>query len=165
MAEIEFKRVERKCDYNTRIREGHSDGHLLYDWDVLIDGERRAQFRPGVYKGYNLHDADGWPIKKANDYGPFARRSDVAAQAGFESKIRSCLERSLIPTIDQLAEARAERQRQHEALEAATAEADRLERVREAAPEMLEALQEIARMGSHAAGRLARAAIAKATGA
>lgn len=141
-ATIKIERVARQCSFNDDVRAGKIKSHLIYDFDVKIDGEFRAQFRPSVYRGYNLHDAHGFHVK-CGDRNLWSRRSDVSAKAEFESKVRECLGRDLIPTLAQLAESEAERQRQREAAEAERHERERLEQIRAAAPKLLAAAQTV----------------------
>lgn len=169
-AKVTIERAERKCSYNEDVRSGKIKDHPIYDWNVFIDGEYRAQFRPGVYKGYNLHDADGFKIKGASNWGIHARRSDVAAKAEFEGKIRECLDKLLIPTLGQLANARENLRVKFEADEAARKEEIRVERIRNAALDLFAALKGILSpdgrsvYGTPRVTEAARAAIAKAEG-
>lgn len=141
MVAINIERVKRQCQYNDNVSSGRIKGHPIYDWDVLIDGEYRAQFRPGVYKGYDLFDPDGFNIKGASQRSSFVRRSDVGAKAEFEGKILECLDKLLIPTLAQLAAARAKRQQEQDARDDARMEIMRVKRIQAAGPELLDALK------------------------
>lgn len=138
---IKIVSVKRVCQFNDDVRSGKNKSHFIYDFDVLINGDLRARFRPGVYRGYCLYDAHGTHIN-SREYGAFARRSDVATKGDFESHIRFCLAKGLIPTLDQLAEAKANRElkRMHE--DERQKERDRIDRIRDAALVMLSTLQQ-----------------------
>lgn len=140
---IKIEKVKRVCSFNDDVAAGKTKSHFIYDFNVLIDGEYRAQFRPGLYNGYNLNDPDRFSIKGATDHGRWDRKSDVASQAEFQSKIESCLERGLIPTIAQLEAARLARQQKADAEDAARAEANRIYQIKETGLEMLAELKHL----------------------
>jgi hypothetical protein len=111
MPTIKFVRVERDCPANVNIRERYADSatkpRLIYDFDVLIDGERRAQLkREYTGRGYRLHDADGRPIiRPGRDYH-LHMGEEVANKADFEGVVAGYLEAGKIPTLAQMAELR-----------------------------------------------------------
>ncbi|MGY3588057.1 hypothetical protein [Bradyrhizobium sp. USDA 4350] len=121
MPTIKFVRVERDCDANRNARAAAeqvgTSPRLIYDFDVMIDGEKRATMRRVVYgKGYELQDADGRPLAptQRNRVG-----REVDSKAEFLTIVTQLLDAGEIPTLTQLAEKReAEARERAEAIQA-----------------------------------------------
>lgn len=98
---IEFKRIERDSPANRRRREEGDNRGIVYDFDVWIDGERRAILHRLIYgHGYDLMDRDHRPIQSLiGTPGPGRRTVTAANQATFREVVENCLKRNLIPTI------------------------------------------------------------------
>lgn len=106
MAKIKFERVERVCGWNQEQRAKQAAGtlegriDLLYDFNVIIDGEHRAIWsrRAAMMRGYTLQDANHAPI---DGYGYQGRK--VESQDRFEPVISELLDADKIPTMAELA--------------------------------------------------------------
>jgi hypothetical protein len=122
---IEFVRVERDCPANVERRADGNALGIIYDFDVMVDGERRAQMhRDYTGKGYHLQDADGRAIDPPLAH--YQTGGVVGSQAQFKQVVPELLDAGKIPTLARMAELRAE-----EATEAAKKRQDRLNSARE----------------------------------
>ncbi len=136
---IKFKREIRECGHNKTIIDKGETTDLIYDYQVLINGEYRGKFCPyHRQRKYDLRSADGYHSIKYRD----PERSEpvgvtVTSKAEFVPMIEHLLSTGEMPTMEQLAtmaqarldeikekeDAAAERQRVYQ-LETAAKEAD-----------------------------------------
>ena len=146
---IHFERFLRDCPFNDRKVEAGDKHGRLYDFRVFINGELRGYWKAiGHRRGYEFYDL-GFKIVRApyikgdgtrHDDDPRYRWRVVEARAQGQFTEMVVQELDYIPTLGQI------KQRQHEEDEAAKAAAaqeaaaQRLARIRAAAPKMLEAL-------------------------
>jgi hypothetical protein len=148
MATIKFERVTRDCGHNKTILDAGESKGLLYDFNVIIDGEHRATMsRNGYSVGYTLRDADYNSIRdlaKADKRWRSHPVVEVGKQADFEDVINCMLAAGLIPTLDQMAAVRAEKAAKIAANKAAEDERDRIHRIQGAAVDLYAALKPLA---------------------
>ena len=139
MTTIEFQRIERDCPHNKRLREGSATYGLIYDFNVVINGEHRATFKK-IYGGvgYNLLDTGGNSIKEhdSNRYSMLARN-----QREFLPIITNLVEAGRIPTLQQMAEAKAEAERKKAQVAMIRAERERVQMMEAAGVDLYEALK------------------------
>jgi hypothetical protein len=141
---ISFTRVERVCKHNEEQRaKGGKD--IYYDFNVMIDGEHRATMsRHGYKRGYMLKDAGMANIRK-----PLAERHysgacdffEADSQKEFHDLVTKVLTLGLLPTLQQVADRKAEAEAKAAANEARKAEEHRIWLIKEAGVEMLAALK------------------------
>lgn len=106
MPTIKFVRVERDCGANKTRRAGGFNTGIIYDFDVMIDGEKRAAMsRTYTGKGYTVQDADGRPVDPPLSHYATGRRVDSKSE--FLSIVSELLDSGKIPTLAQLQEKRA----------------------------------------------------------
>jgi hypothetical protein len=137
--DIKFKKTERVCGRNEAIRAGES-GKLIYDYQVLVNGEHRADWCPLIYnRGYELRIPDH---QDAIQTKPGERYSSVktAAQALFPTIIQNLLDQGLLPTLEQLKQAQKDRELKEADAIAKEKERVRIAIIKEAGPQLLEAL-------------------------
>ena len=149
---LQFVKVERDCPANTKTRKDRAGDHLIarhliWDFNVIIDGEHRATWKSQRWAArddkYELCDIDGRNIRvQVGSSSQHDQRSiRCGSQAVFEDKVRQHID--LIPTREQL-----EAQRTRDAGAAAARDADarrrvRDEHIRNMGQRLLEVLQEI----------------------
>ena len=136
---IEFQKVERDCPHNKNIRSWLSIGTIIYDFIILIDGEYRAKWgrrRRGYGRGYVLETPNGDLILDEKNY-----RSESDSQAKFKNYVEWALTNGHIPTLAQLEQMRLKNEAAEKAKQEQLHEEARLEKIRNAAPELLEALK------------------------
>lgn len=144
MATIKFVRVERDCDANKSARkDAAQDGttpRLIYDFDVMIDGEKRAAMdRDAFGKGYYVQDADGRPVDPPLPHYRTGRKVDSKAE--FLTIVSELLDAGKIPTLAEMAAKRdAEAQAKREKI-AAQKEKMRIAAINTHAAEAYEALK------------------------
>jgi len=139
MPTIKFVRVERDCPRNKSLRAAGDNVGIIYDFDVLIDGEKRAQMRRDIHgRGYQVYDADGRPVGKGRYDG-----ADVGSKAEFLNVASALLDAGLIPTLAQMAEKRAAEARAKAEAVAAKKEEQRQHAIRHHATALYDALKEI----------------------
>lgn len=132
MNKIEFKRVVRECPHNEKVQSAEKAGRLLIDWDVHINGERRATWKASlVERRYVLTIQSGefyQPITKPSASGSYETAVEVKTKSDFAPTIEKLLADGRIPTIEQIEKLKAdkirkERERKQAAEELAQAEA------------------------------------------
>lgn len=95
---IKFVRHIRECDYNKNLKDGE---HPIYDFDILIDGVRRATFKKNIGRGYDL--ALQFPewfehVKTPKRDGSHLQRViEAPSKAKFLETVQDCLIKGLIP--------------------------------------------------------------------
>jgi hypothetical protein len=104
---IEFLKVIRDCDQNKSILEvanltGKTPRNLIYDFNVIIDGEHRATWRRhAVGRGYYLAPLEGralqWPPDPSKRHRRVDRMIRAASQSLFDQMTRKALDGGLIP--------------------------------------------------------------------
>lgn len=187
MAHYTFIKVERDCHWNQQIRseqallpptERNLRG-LTYDYDVICDGIKIAKFeRMTGARGYYLMDLDGIQVRmpwrdtkgalRRDDPDYNWRRIKVEAQTGFLDTVLDALE--YIPTVEQIEQRHADQAAKAHRQELARIEADRVQQLKDAAPELFAALEAAIPFigycgaGDQQAKQRAYQAIAKATG-
>lgn len=111
MSTIKFVRVERDCPHNKNLRRDGEARGLIYDFDVMIDGEKRAEMhRAFTGKGYTVQDADGRPVDPPVSYYQTGRQ--VGSKSEFLTIVTELLDAGKIPTLSDMAakrEAEAEK--------------------------------------------------------
>jgi hypothetical protein len=110
---IEFLKVVRDCDQNKSILEvaaltGKTPRSLIYDFDVIIDGEHRATWRRhAAGRGYYLAPPGGFALQWPPDPGKRHRRAGrmirVVGQDLIDPTTRQALDAGLIPPRAQYA--------------------------------------------------------------
>lgn len=125
MTKTEFKKVARDSEGNAR-RKAKGE-KLVYDYDVIVDGERRACFRAerpfGV--GYRLIDAIGRAVVEEGRTYSTHLGVFVKARSNFATFIGDLLATGKLPTVHAMAE--AQRKAKLDAAREANAEAARKE--------------------------------------
>lgn len=174
--EIKFVRVVRECGHNDNLRPGEK---IIYDFDVIVDGVNLATWKRNIYKrGYYLSDSGGREVKAPwFDASNIRRVEDPAhrwhgVQAENKEQFAEVVIRELdyIPTPAQVEQRRLDEEAANGQAERARLEAHRTDRIKQAGPDLLAALEKIAEvcngydLEAGWAGQFARAAIAKATG-
>lgn len=151
---VEFKRVLSDCQHNENlVKLGRTHG-LLYDYNVIINGELRGCFHARGYKrGYDLLDAEGVLVRAPWFNAKGVRRVDaeynwrhVGADTKEDFIVEIESEFDYIPTAAQLAERAAKAKAEAEAKEKAEAEARRIRQIKEAGPDLLNALKPFANL-------------------
>lgn len=138
---ITFKRVIRDCPHNQNLQANGETKGLIYDFNVMIGGEHRAIMKRNYRgNGYNVYDPDHQSIKVADDH---RSAYPVRDQSQFEHVINMLWSKDRIPSLAQLEEARAERQRKADEHKAEEIERDRIWRIKDAGPDLLVALEAI----------------------
>lgn len=161
MPKIEFVKTLRDCPANERRKIDGQRG-LIYDYNVLIDGEHRVTLaRNTGALGYELRtaDPDVW-IAVGN-----SRHNGIKVEnkEAFERTILMLLASRRIPTLAQIAAARKERELEAERQSAEQAEERRNFLIKEAGVDLYKALKYIAlHSGEKTIRAKAEAAIAKA---
>lgn len=142
-ANIVFERFDRDCGHNETVRaKGGNPRDLIRDFRVIINGEHRATLRRSVLRrGYEIFDADDRAIHAKDDYWlPKHIGQHCEKQDDFLQFVSDLLSAGRIPTIEKMAELREAEARAAAEQQAAEAEAARIARIRDAAPELLQAL-------------------------
>lgn len=139
---IEFKRVERVCLHNDKARAGDKDRRMIYDFNVFIDGEHRVTFvNRFSSRGYLLRTPDNaTAIIEKKDGGRWDCEIAAQSQAEFHKIINVALDKSLIPTLAQLEQIKIDRQSQEAAKLREQQSQERMARIKEAGPALLDAL-------------------------
>lgn len=138
---VSFPRIERDCPHNTMARAGQKDRQIIYDFNVVVDGELRAfWFKEHGSRKYRLLTPrpEAIPIQKVP--GDHHTTVEVETQADFHKTINSMLDEGELPTLADLENAkriRAETKANQEQLQR---DQDRLERIEKAGPDLLNAL-------------------------
>jgi len=146
--------------------EGLTHNDRRKSWGVFVDGERVGVFRPVHYaRGYELLDLEGHTVSIRLGWNNHRATADIKAK--FDNVVRHWLE--LIPTEADIVQRKADRLAEEERERREQEEAKRLKRIRDAAPDLLEALDKLLHWKSYTltyedAKAIARAAIEKATG-
>lgn len=175
MSNLKFEKTERVCQHNAEINEGKRRGaRKYYDYQIWDDGEFVGLWFHEGAEGYTLRDRERQYVRSPLSNGnpsyrfsvcPFPSAIFAKKKADFEA-VYAC-HKGRVPTLAQI-NARREEHARVAALEAEErAKAAREEAIRDAGPELLAALEEIARndpFKQSSAGIIARAAIAKVTG-
>jgi hypothetical protein len=104
---IGFLKVVRDCDQNKSILEGatltgKTPRNLIYDFDVIIDGEHRATWRRhAAGRGYYLAPLEGfaleWPPDPSKQRRRAGRMIRVVGQDLIDLTTRKALDAGLIP--------------------------------------------------------------------
>jgi hypothetical protein len=140
MPTIKFVRVERDCPANKDRRADGFNTGIIYDFDVMIDGEKRAEMqRQYTGKGYNVQDADGRPVDPPLPHYRTGR--EVGSKAEFLTIVSELLEAGKIPTIARMAELRAEAEAALDVRRAEVAARYRTARIESAGVQLYEALK------------------------
>jgi hypothetical protein len=133
----------RDCGYNVGAEaEGKK---LLIDYQVFINGEHRATLVKYATdsRKYNLYDIRLRPIWVGRDklhHSPYLG-STVETKKEFEDFIKAALVEGSIPTLLETVERDLAEKNEKKRLEAEKAEKERQEKIRDAAPDLLAALQ------------------------
>lgn len=136
-----FERVERDCPANQNRRANGDTLHIIYDFEVWIDGEHRATFKKAdTGKGYELHDADGRPLL-GQTWRKHIGKTHVDKKAEFEATIQDKL--ALIPTLADMARMRDEEGADKARQEAAEREERLQRRIKAKGLDLFVALQDI----------------------
>ncbi len=146
MTKIEFNRIERDSDWNKKLRaEGDTRG-IIYDWNVLIDGEHRVTFARNIYhSGYELHAATHRAYYEAiKEKDGYSSSVEVKSKAKFEETISRLLEAGRIPTLQQITDKRRATVLKQIKKRADAREARRVRQIEDAGVPMYEALKPIA---------------------
>ena len=141
---IEFVRVERNTTWNQNLRKEGKTRGIIYDFDVLIGGERRAIWKRISFGNYyELFDGDHRRLMTRGEPGRVwsIRQIEVRSQERFAAVIESALMDDLIPTLAEMARLRLIEEAWGEHKARLQAEEDRIERIRSAAVPMYKALQ------------------------
>lgn len=98
---LDFQRVVRDCQANDRTIDSRS---LIYDFDVIVDGERRAVWSRDYGKGYSLRDANDEAVHiraaREDDYNPdHSLRARAEKKADFAAITEGLLASGRIPSI------------------------------------------------------------------
>jgi hypothetical protein len=139
---IEFKPIKRVCGWNAKIDAGKKKSKRIYDFEVWVDGEHRATWVCAgcPSRDYRLGSPDG---RSEVSYDPATLPVPVIAygRTDFEQRIQSLLKQGLLPTVADWAKIEAARVKKEADKQVALQEAERLNRIRQAGPELLKALQ------------------------
>lgn len=146
MAKIEFERIERACPYNTSLRAKGDSRGILYDFNVMVDGEHRAIIRRKAYSvGYDLKDADNRPIHDVYQNGDRSRGAmTLSSQATFRPIIIEMLNNGRIPTLAAMADWREAEAAEAARRKANEIEAERISTIQRAAVDLYDALKAVA---------------------
>lgn len=149
---IEFVRIERDCISNKKRHEegGAAARGIIYDFDVIIDGEHRATWqRETVGVGYRLLDANGENIPDPERTTKFRVNyaAEIRKQADMDATAGRLYRASLIPTTMELAWARMYREACEENKDFHQHQQDILERKQRVAEQLFDALAIATRWG------------------
>lgn len=150
MTKIEFKRELRDCPRNTDLQKAGEKQGLLYDFAVMIDGERRGTFaKIGYGRGYDLMDADREPIREKEDtWGRMGIKAE--SQDRFQMWIEKALAAERIPTLAEIAKRKAEKARKAAKAKAAKLAELQKRQIQSLGPRMLDVLKAIAKEAASA---------------
>lgn len=96
---VEFQREERDCPANVEARA--KGKRLIYDYAVLINGERRGRFAARPFRrGYTFEALDGEGIRVTP--WTYTSGEEVNSKADFEPTVRKALTIGAIPTTAQV---------------------------------------------------------------
>lgn len=148
--QIVFKRIERKCPHNEHLRALGLVVGLIYDFEVFIDEVKCATFtRKSFRRGFDLFDLDGrivkapWigadGVRRIGDPKYNWRNVDADTKSNFIAVIQSELD--YIPTPEQIEQRRADEEKAERAKVAAEREAERIQLIKDAGLELLDALE------------------------
>lgn len=171
MPSIQIEKITRDCPYNHEIM-GKRGARLIYDFDVIVDGERRAQIRSGgrTNREYRLSDAAGRAVHWKEGYHDW-RGSVVTNKMDIPSMLavmEHVIDAGKLPTTADIDAYRAERSALKAQEAAENAERWRVERIQRAGLALYDALKAIVNSTDYGADddrplmRAARAALAEA---
>lgn len=134
MKTVIFKKIERVCPHNTKIREKGEKRGIIYDYEIWENGEKKGTFEKQSFSmRYWLVDSASYPVKNEVNISGQASLKDFATVYKDYKRY--------IPTVEQIAEREAKKQREREAEEESQRQ-DHIKYQKEfAAPEMYEALK------------------------
>lgn len=139
---VSVKKIERECLHNRHCRESGDTRSILFDheiWDEGVLVAEFSQFGPRR-RDYRLQSPDGVAITR-----PLSSGTAYPVRAGAVSEFiplyAELKKAGLIPSAEQIAarKAAAEERKANEA--AAQKEKERIDRIRDAGPALLEALR------------------------
>lgn len=139
---ITFPRIERLCPFNNDPKNAKSK---IYDFDVVIDGQRRAVWRKTcVGRGYYLTYADDWSPVTSSELSPnrkhsWLRNVDATAQGDFLRLTEKFLH--LIPDESGYAARKAQRDEEERKEVKCLAESARTARLHEKSEELFTILK------------------------
>lgn len=140
MANLKFERELRDCPYNKALQEKGARQGFIYDFAVMIDGERRGSFhrRYSYRRGYLLLDAGDRPVKE-QDHFYSGMQADARDQ--FRQIVARALLADRIPTLAQIKDRNAEEARKAAEVKAARIAAMQIAQIQSLGPRMLDVLK------------------------
>lgn len=136
---LEFKRRLRDCKHNKSIQESGETRGLIYDYDVIDNEEKAATFKRWRAE-YELFDLGNKPIKELKGASWSSRLITAKSKGEFERVYTEAKAAGRIPTADQVTLRDQAYQRQCDEEERSEKESIRINRIRLAGPDLLEAL-------------------------
>lgn len=110
---IEYVRIKRECPHNEEIEAKNKKGLLLYDFNVMINGEHRATLsKKSGSRGYYIQDVVSKGIKEEVWHPWYG--TEIESQHLFTPTIERLLVKDLIPTRKQITERENARQREED---------------------------------------------------
>jgi hypothetical protein len=139
---VELRKMERQCPHNTEVNQGKRNEKLIYDFEVLIDGDHRATWcHDWGHRSYKLMTPDHKDrITENDEYRSWVEAKD---QGELLKLVHVCLQNGRIPTLAQYAQAKRDAEKAEADKKAAELEEKRRQQVCDAGPELLSALQQL----------------------